>query len=455
MKSKLNEAVIDGKDTEDDDYEDNKTAAYDAAKESTTNNTNGSSQSTESDTKGNKEEPNKNVDSNNNQNVESYLKNKYGMTIEDLDNAVNIWKSQKQGVAVVQPTTTDVSNPNVPQGAQAQSAIPETAKVDANDTPAEAEAKYDFNSEWAKVKQQVKTMQNSYKTQVMPIVKQYQGSNPKIQQAIENVGGVMAGLGSIMGIAGTIAMFIPGGQAIGMGLSAAGRAVGGAGTAMNRGSAAVTDFRNGNIGKGLMNAGMAAVGGLTAASGIKSGIGMLGNKSSVPVGASAAQSTNSSISNPNVEANIPKVQIPTTAQGCVDLIGQQTGGDLSNWPSSSKITSVFTPEQIEQMRNTITNSPEGQRQLQALANSKGFANLTDVAKKNLIASKTGYDIAVKNKDSMNWADRLLHPQKYTNMTNRVNNAANNVSGLEQSIADNTRLAKASNNDYNSVFTPRR
>lgn len=164
------------------------------------------------------------------------------------------------GAGTPEKTPEQVAQETAAANAQATN---DAMTVKPGDDPSTQAAKESFQQEWASLKAQVNTLQTTTK-QIMssPAASAYMKARPDLTQKFQKFGGALASVGAILGIAGTIAMFIPGGQAIGALLKAGGMVAGGIGGATASGASAVNQFKNGNVlgGIGSLAAGAAAAG---------------------------------------------------------------------------------------------------------------------------------------------------------------------------------------------------
>ena len=202
----------------------------------------------------------------------------------------------KEETAEVQNAKTETTPPTAEElnaGAETtatQTSPEETAKAQANaeetatqsameikptDTPEIQQAKQNFQQEWADLKTQIGSIQDTTKKLMSsPIATSYVKQRPDLATKFQKFGGALAAMGSIVGLAGMITMFIN--PALGGILSAAGRTMVGAGGATASGANAVKQFKNGNVLGGIGSLAAAGMSGAMAGMGAKSLAGGIG-----------------------------------------------------------------------------------------------------------------------------------------------------------------------------------
>lgn len=211
----------------------------------------------------------------------------------------------KEEAAEVQNAKTETTPPTAEElnaGAETtatQTSPEETAKAQANaeetttqsameikptDTPEIQQAKQNFQQEWADLKTQIGSIQDTTKKLMSsPIATSYVKQRPDLATKFQKFGGALATMGSIVGLAGMITMFIN--PALGGILSAAGRTMVGAGGATASGANAVKQFKNGNVLGGIGSLAAAGMSGAMAGMGAKSlasGIGAMQAANAAP-----------------------------------------------------------------------------------------------------------------------------------------------------------------------------
>ena len=175
-------------------------------------------------------------------------------------------------------TTATQTSPE--ETAKAQANAEETAtqsamEIKPTDTPEIQQAKQNFQQEWADLKTQIGSIQDTTKKLMSsPIATSYVKQRPDLATKFQKFGGALAAMGSIVGLAGMITMFIN--PALGGILSAAGRTMVGAGGATASGANAVKQFKNGNVLGGIGSLAAAGMSGAMAGMGAKSLAGGIG-----------------------------------------------------------------------------------------------------------------------------------------------------------------------------------
>lgn len=160
--------------------------------------------------------------------------------------------------------------------AEAEAAATQSAmEIKPTDTPEIQQAKQNFQQEWADLKTQIGSIQDTTKKlMASPIATSYVKQRPDLATKFQKFGGALAAMGSIVGLAGMITMFIN--PALGGILSAAGRTMIGAGGATASGANAVKQFKNGNVLGGIGSLAAAGMSGAMAGMGAKSLAGGIG-----------------------------------------------------------------------------------------------------------------------------------------------------------------------------------
>lgn len=160
--------------------------------------------------------------------------------------------------------------------AEAEAAATQSAmEIKPTDTPEIQQAKQNFQQEWADLKTQIGSIQDTTKKlMASPIATSYVKQRPDLATKFQKFGGALAAMGSIVGLAGLITMFIN--PALGGILSAAGRTMVGAGGATASGANAVKQFKNGNVLGGIGSLAAAGMSGAMAGMGAKSLAGGMG-----------------------------------------------------------------------------------------------------------------------------------------------------------------------------------
>lgn len=175
-------------------------------------------------------------------------------------------------------TTATQTSPE--ETAKARANAEETAtqsamEIKPTDTPEIQQAKQNFQQEWADLKTQIGSIQDTTKKLMSsPIATSYVKQRPDLATKFQKFGGALAAMGSIVGLAGMITMFIN--PALGGILSAAGRTMVGAGGATASGANAVKQFKNGNVLGGIGSLAAAGMSGAMAGMGAKSLAGGIG-----------------------------------------------------------------------------------------------------------------------------------------------------------------------------------
>lgn len=284
------------------------------------------------------------------------------------------------------------------------------------------QAQYDFSMEWAKIKQEVKSIQGEYKTKILPAAKPYAQSNPKIGSAIQKVGSVLAAIGAVAGIAGTIASFID--PVTGAALLAGGKLLGGVGTLANRGVASVNDFKSGNVKGGLANLGMAAVGGLTAASGV-SDVKGFANKSSQIV-STPANEVAQNVGAEQVAQATPEAPVFDPKEAFNKEIAAR--GHEDGWFNDPAIRAKYTPDEMNQMLNAVNNSAAGKAQLSNMAN-------LNTAQSQVASSQNALNNAQDKLNNTNAFQRAFKTKGYTDAVNGVEKAASDLAYNNANVAN--------------------
>ena len=169
-------------------------------------------------------------------------------------------------------TTATQTSPE--ETAKARANAEETAtqsamEIKPTDTPEIQQAKQNFQQEWADLKTQIGSIQDTTKKLMSsPIATSYVKQRPDLATKFQKFGGALATMGSIVGLAGMITMFIN--PTLGGILSAAGRTMVGAGGATASGANAVKQFKNGNVLGGIGSLAAAGMSGAMAGMGAKS-----------------------------------------------------------------------------------------------------------------------------------------------------------------------------------------
>lgn len=175
-------------------------------------------------------------------------------------------------------TTATQTSPE--ETAKARANAEETAtqsamEIKPTDTPEIQQAKQNFQQEWADLKTQIGSIQDTTKKLMSsPIATSYVKQRPDLATKFQKFGGALATMGSIVGLAGMITMFIN--PTLGGILSAAGRTMIGAGGATASGANAVKQFKNGNVLGGIGSLAAAGMSGAMAGMGAKSLAGGIG-----------------------------------------------------------------------------------------------------------------------------------------------------------------------------------
>ena len=156
-----------------------------------------------------------------------------------------------------------------------ETATQSAMEIKPTDTPEIQQAKQNFQQEWADLKTQIGSIQDTTKKLMSsPIATSYVKQRPDLATKFQKFGGALAAMGSIVGLAGMITMFIN--PALGGILSAAGRTMVGAGGATASGANAVKQFKNGNVLGGIGSLAAAGMSGAMAGMGAKSLAGGIG-----------------------------------------------------------------------------------------------------------------------------------------------------------------------------------
>lgn len=175
-------------------------------------------------------------------------------------------------------TTATQTSPEETAEAQANAeaaATQSAMEIKPTDTPEIQQAKQNFQQEWADLKTQIGSIQDTTKKlMASPIATSYVKQRPDLATKFQKFGGALAAMGSIVGLAGMITMFIN--PALGGILSAAGRTMIGAGGATASGANAVKQFKNGNVLGGIGSLAAAGMSGAMAGMGAKSLAGGMG-----------------------------------------------------------------------------------------------------------------------------------------------------------------------------------
>lgn len=194
--------------------------------------------------------------------------------------------------------TTTQTSPEETANAQAtaEAAATQSAmEIKPTDTPEIQQAKQNFQQEWADLKTQIGSIQDTTKKlMASPIATSYVKQRPDLATKFQKFGGALAAMGSIVGLAGMITMFIN--PALGGILSAAGRTMVGAGGATASGANAVKQFKNGNVLGGIGSLAAAGMSGAMAGMGVKSLAGNIGTMQAA--NAAPAVSTGATDANP-------------------------------------------------------------------------------------------------------------------------------------------------------------
>lgn len=199
-------------------------------------------------------------------------------TSEETANAEAITPPTAEELNTGAETTTTQTSPEETANAQAEAeaaATQSAMEIKPTDTPEIQQAKQNFQQEWADLKTQIGSIQDTTKKlMASPIATFYVKQRPDLATKFQKFGGALAAMGSIVGLAGMITMFIN--PALGGILSAAGRTMIGAGGATASGANAVKQFKNGNVLGGIGSLAAAGMSGAMAGMGAKSLAGNIG-----------------------------------------------------------------------------------------------------------------------------------------------------------------------------------
>lgn len=221
--------------------------------------------------------------------------------------------------------------------ATAEAAATQSAmEIKPTDTPEIQQAKQNFQQEWADLKTQIGSIQDTTKKlMASPIATSYVKQRPDLATKFQKFGGALAAMGSIVGLAGMITMFIN--PALGGILSAAGRTMVGAGGATASGANAVKQFKNGNVLGGIGSLAAAGMSGAMAGMGAKSLAGNIGTMQAANTAPAVSSGTT------DVMAGDPRFAAPADAN-----------------PTNGNATQSFTPgsnpAQFTNREPTIANT---------------------------------------------------------------------------------------------------
>ena len=236
-------------------------------------------------------------------------------------------------------TTATQTSPE--ETAKARANAEETAtqsamEIKPTDTPEIQQAKQNFQQEWADLKTQIGSIQDTTKKLMSsPIATSYVKQRPDLATKFQKFGGALAAMGSIVGLAGMITMFIN--PTLGGILSAAGRTMVGAGGATASGANAVKQFKNGNVLGGI---------GSLAAAGMSGAMAGMGAKS-LASGISAMQAANAA----------PAVSTETTDAMAGDpRFAAPTDTNPANGNTTQSFTPGSNPAQFTNREPTIANT---------------------------------------------------------------------------------------------------
>lgn len=282
-------------------------------------------------------------------------------------------------------TTATQTSPE--ETAKARANAEETAtqsamEIKPTDTPEIQQAKQNFQQEWADLKTQIGSIQDTTKKlMASPIATSYVKQRPDLATKFQKFGGTLAAMGSIVGLAGMITMFIN--PALGGILSAAGRTMVGAGGATASGANAVKQFKNGNVLGGIGSLAAAGMSGAMAGMGAKSLAGGIG----------AMQAANAA----------PAVSTGTTDAMAGDpRFAAPTDTNPANGNTTQSFTPGSNPAQFTNREPTIANTND------AVAN----AQPGDVLQRN-----DGTRIEI-NQGDIDWA-KAHQPQPVPQVTPQV------------------------------------
>lgn len=298
-------------------------------------------------------------------------------------------------------TTATQTSPEETAKAQANAeaaATQSAMEIKPTDTPEIQQAKQNFQQEWADLKTQIGSIQDTTKKlMASPIATSYVKQRPDLATKFQKFGGALAAMGSIVGLAGMITMFIN--PALGGILSAAGRTMIGAGGATASGANAVKQFKNGNVLGGIGSLAAAGMSGAMAGMGAKSLAGGIGAMQAANAAPAVSSGTTDAM------AGDPRFAAPADAN-----------------PANGNTTQSFTPgsnpAQFTNREPTIANTND------AVAN----AHPGDVLQRN-----DGTRIEI-NQGDINWAKAHqaqpavqpeVAPQQGAQTVNPFANTANN------------------------------
>lgn len=266
-------------------------------------------------------------------------------------------------------------------------ATQDAMKINPTDTPEIQQAKQNFAAEWGDIKKEIGGIQARTKNlMASPAATAYVKQRPDLATKFQKFGGALAAMGTVVGLAGMITMFIN--PAVGGILAAAGRTMAGVGGATASGANAVTQFKNGNVLGGIGSLAAAGASGMLAANGVKGLSSGIGAMNAANIANAAGGATGGAVATDTATATDPNATVSRDPS----LNSTTTPADAPNaTPTNGGTTQSFTPgsnpAQFTNREPTIANTND------AVAN----AHPGDVLQRN-----DGTRIEI-NQGDINWA----------------------------------------------------
>ena len=235
-------------------------------------------------------------------------------------------------------------------------ATQDAMKINPTDTPEIQQAKQNFAAEWGDIKNEIGGIQARTKNlMASPAATAYVKQRPDLATKFQKFGGALAAMGTVVGLAGMITMFIN--PALGGILTAAGKTMAGVGGATASTANAAKQFKNGDkLGAfgSLAAAGLAGYMGATGAKGLASGISAMNaaNIANVADGAAggAVATDTATATDPNATVSRdPSLNSTTTPADAPNATPTNGGTTQSFTPGSN-------PAQFTNREPTIANT---------------------------------------------------------------------------------------------------
>lgn len=235
-------------------------------------------------------------------------------------------------------------------------ATQDAMKISPTDTPEIQQAKQNFAAEWGDIKNEIGGIQARTKNlMASPAATAYVKQRPDLATKFQKFGGALAAMGTVVGLAGMITMFIN--PAVGGILAAAGRTMAGVGGATASGANAVTQFKNGNVLGGIGSLAAAGASGMLAANGVKGLSSGIGAMNAANIANAANGTTSGAVATDTATATDPNATVSRDPS----LNSTTTPADAPNaTPTNGGTTQSFTPgsnpAQFTNREPTIANT---------------------------------------------------------------------------------------------------